>query len=77
MMDKATEMQISVGFLDPDLFTSTNISQHFQQVSKAISNAMNNDYVVRAYCTSHWVTVIICMKFKEVWYLDSAKQHPC
>jgi hypothetical protein len=24
----------------------------------------------------HWVTVIICMKFKEVWYLDSAKQHP-
>jgi hypothetical protein len=37
---------------------------------------MNNDYVVGAYCTSHWVTVIICMKFKEVWYLDSAKQHP-
>jgi prepilin signal peptidase PulO-like enzyme (type II secretory pathway) len=31
---------------------------------------------VGAYCTSHWVTVIICMKFKEVWYLDSAKQHP-
>jgi thymidine kinase len=20
--------------------------------------------------------VIICMKFKEVWYIDSAKQHP-
>jgi hypothetical protein len=20
--------------------------------------------------------MIICMKFKEVWYLDSAKQHP-
>jgi prepilin signal peptidase PulO-like enzyme (type II secretory pathway) len=20
--------------------------------------------------------VIMCMKFKEVWYLDSAKQHP-
>jgi hypothetical protein len=37
---------------------------------------MNNYYVVGAYCTSHWVTVIICMKFKEVWYLDSAKQHP-
>jgi hypothetical protein len=36
---------------------------------------MNNDYVVGVYCTSHWVTVIICMKFKEVWYLDSAKQH--
>jgi hypothetical protein len=38
---------------------------------------MNNDYVVGAYCTSHWVTVIICIKFKEVWYLDFAKQHPC
>jgi hypothetical protein len=65
MMDKAAEMQISVGFLDPDLFTSTNISQH-SLLTKAISNAMNNDYVVGAYCTSHWVTVIICMKFKEV-----------
>jgi hypothetical protein len=53
MMDKAVEMQISVGFLDPDLFTSTNISQHSNQVGKAISNAMNNDYVVGAYCTIH------------------------
>jgi hypothetical protein len=77
MMDKAAEMQISVGFLDPDFFTSTNIAHHSQQVCKAISNAMmNNDYVVGSYCTSRWVTVIICMKFKEVWYLDSAKQHP-
>jgi hypothetical protein len=75
MMDKAAEMLISVGSLDPDLFTSTNISQHTQQVGKAISNAMNNNYVVGAYCTSHWVTMITCMKFKEVWYLDSAKQH--
>jgi hypothetical protein len=77
MMDEAAEKQISVRFLDPDLFTSTNISQHSQQAGKAISNAMmNNYYVVGAYCTSHWVTVIICMKFKEVWYLDSVKQHP-
>ena len=76
MMDKAAEMQISVGFLDPDLFTSTNISQHSRLVTKAISNAMNNDYVVAGYYTSHWVTVIICMKFKEGWYLDSSKQHP-
>jgi hypothetical protein len=36
MMDKAAEMQISVGFLDPDLFTSTNIAHHSQQVGKAI-----------------------------------------
>jgi hypothetical protein len=77
MMNKAAEMQISVGFLDPDLFTSTNISQCSQQVGKAISNAMMDiDYVVGAYCTSHWVIMIICMKFKEVWYLDSAKHHP-
>jgi hypothetical protein len=66
MMNKAAEKQISVGFLDLDLFTSTNISQHSQQVVKATSNTMmNNYYVVGAYCTSHWVTVIICMKFKE------------
>jgi hypothetical protein len=77
MMDKAVEKHISVGFLDPDLFTSTNISQRSQQVGKAISNEMmNNYYVVGAYCTSHLVTVIICMKLKEVWYLDSANQHP-
>jgi hypothetical protein len=54
MIDKAAEKQISVGFLDPDLFTSTNISQPSQQVGKAISNAMmNNYYVVGAYYTSH------------------------
>jgi hypothetical protein len=77
MIDKAVEKQICVRFLDPDLFTSTNISQRSQQVGKAFSNAMmNNYYVAGAYCTSHWVTVIICMKFKEVWYLDSTKQHP-
>jgi hypothetical protein len=54
MMDNAAEMQISVGFLDPDLFTSTNISQRSHQVGKAISNAMmNNYYMVGVYCTSH------------------------
>jgi hypothetical protein len=58
------------------LFTLANISQRSHQVGKAVSNAMNNDYMVGSYCTSHWVTVIICMNFKEVWCLDSAKQHP-
>jgi hypothetical protein len=53
MMDKAAEMRINVGVLDPNLFTSTNISQHSRLVGKAISNAMNKDYVVGAYCTSH------------------------
>jgi hypothetical protein len=39
-MDKATEMQISVRFLDLDFFTSTNISQRSGLVTKAISNAI-------------------------------------
>jgi hypothetical protein len=53
MMDKAAGMQISVGFLDPDLFTSKNISQRSQQVGKEISNAMvNNYYVVGVVWTS-------------------------
>jgi hypothetical protein len=45
--------QISVGFLDPNIFTSTNISQNSGLVVKAIANAMNNDYVVGAYYTGH------------------------
>jgi hypothetical protein len=54
MMEKAAGMQINDGFLDPDLFTSTNISQCCQQLGKAISNAMmNNYYVVGAYFSSH------------------------
>jgi hypothetical protein len=51
-------MQISVGFLDPGFITSKNISQYSGLVTKAITNAMNNDYVVGAYYTSHLVTVI-------------------
>ena len=65
-MDKAAKMQIIIGFLDLGFITSTNISQHSGLVTKAIANAMNNDYVVGAYYTGHWVTLIICMKFKEV-----------
>jgi hypothetical protein len=76
MMDKAAEMQISVGVLDLDFFYFNKYFSAFSASWQSISNAMNNDYVVGAYCTSHWVTVIICIKFKEVWYLDSAKQHP-
>jgi hypothetical protein len=34
MMDKTMEMQINVGFLDPDLFTSTNISQRSHKLAK-------------------------------------------
>jgi hypothetical protein len=52
--------------LDLDIFTFTNISQHSGLVVKEIANAMNNDYVVGIYYTGHWVTLIICMKLKEV-----------
>jgi hypothetical protein len=48
MVDKVAEMQISVGFLDPNFCTSTNISQRSGLVTNAISNAMNNDYMVGA-----------------------------
>jgi hypothetical protein len=34
MMDKAAEKQISVGFLDPDLFTSTHISHILSKLAK-------------------------------------------
>jgi hypothetical protein len=37
---------------------------------------MKNNYVVGAYNTGgHLVTMIICMQFKDVRYLDSAKKH--
>jgi hypothetical protein len=58
MVDEAADMHINVGFLDIDIFTSTNISQHSGLVLKAIANAMNNDYVVGAYYTGHLVTLI-------------------
>jgi hypothetical protein len=58
MVDEAADMHINVGFLDIHIFTSTNISQHSGLVLKAIANAMNNDYVVGAYYTSHLVTLI-------------------
>jgi hypothetical protein len=34
MLDKAAEKQISVGFLDPDLFTSTNILNVLGKLAK-------------------------------------------
>jgi hypothetical protein len=52
--------------LDQHIFISTNISQDYGLVVKEIGNAMNNNYVMGVYYTGHWVTLIICMKFKEV-----------
>jgi hypothetical protein len=52
MMNKEVEKQISVGFLDPDLFTSKNISQCSQQVGKAISKC-NDEQLLRGGCLLH------------------------
>jgi hypothetical protein len=58
MMDKAIEMQINIGFFDPYISTSTNISHQFTLLVQAIKNAMKKDYVVGAYNTDgHWVTL--------------------
>jgi hypothetical protein len=48
-MDKTAEMWINVGFLDPDLFTSTNISQH----SRLTSNLKCNEQRLRGWCLLH------------------------
>jgi hypothetical protein len=77
MMDKAVEMKISVGFLVPHVLMTTKIDKKSTLVIQALRNAMTNGYVVGAFGTAgHYVTLIICIKFKEVWYLDSAKHHP-
>jgi hypothetical protein len=77
MMDKAVEMKISVGFFVPHVLMTTKIDKKSTLVIQALRNAMTNDYVVGAFGTGgHYVTLIICIKLREVWYLDSAKHHP-
>ena len=77
MMQLAAEMQCSVGFVDPQVFSSTMIQWQPREVEEALVKAMRNDYVIGAYNTGgHWVTVIIAMKFNVVWYLDSAQLVP-
>jgi hypothetical protein len=51
MMEKLAEMLISVGFLDPHIFTTTQISKQPTLVVQVMANAMKNDYVVSAYNT--------------------------
>jgi hypothetical protein len=51
MMEKSAEMLISVGFLDPHIFTTTQISKQPTLVVQVMANAMKNDYVVSAYNT--------------------------
>ncbi|PVH62861.1 hypothetical protein PAHAL_3G418000 [Panicum hallii] len=77
MMQNAAEMQCSVAFLDPQVFTATVISHQPSTVTQAIKNAMiqlcgGSDVLISAYNTGgHWVTVIISMKYKEVWAFDA------
>ena len=77
MMKQAEEMPCNVGFLDPQIFSATLVQYKSKDVITVIKRAMNHDYVVGAYNTgSHWVLVIIAMKWNVFWYLDSAKSFP-
>ena len=77
MMKQAEEMHCNVGFLDPQIFSATLVQYKSKDMITTIKRAMNHDYVVGAYNTgSHWVLVIIAMKWNVVWYLDSAKSFP-
>ena len=73
-MKQAEEMHCNIGFLDPQLFSATMVQFKGNDVIQAIKKAMKHDYVVGAFNTgSHWVLVIIAMKWSVVWYLDSSK----
>jgi len=77
MMKLAEEMKCNVGFLDPQIFSATMVQFKSNDVIQAIKKAMNHNYVVGAFNTgSHWVLVIIAMKWSVVWYLDSSKGFP-
>jgi len=77
MMKLAEEMKCNVGCLDPQIFSATVVQFKSNDVIQAIKKAMNHDYVVGAFNTgSHWVLVIIAMKWNVVWYLDSSKGFP-
>ena len=76
-MKQAEEMHCNVEFLDPQIFSATLVQYKSKDVITAIKRDMNHDYVVGAYNTgSHWVLVIIAMKWNMVWYLDSSKGFP-
>ena len=77
MMKQAEEMHCNVGILDPQIFWATMVQFKTKDVTEAIKKAMKHDYVVGAFNTgSHWVLVIIAMKWNVVWYLDSSKGFP-
>jgi hypothetical protein len=52
MMDKAAEKQIGVGYLDPYLFTSTNISHHVS-ASWQSNLKCNDELLLRGGCLLH------------------------
>ena len=76
-MKLAEEMKYNVGFLDTQIFSATVVQFKSNDVIQAIKKAMKHDFMVGAYNTSsHWVLVIIAMKWNVVWYLDSSKGFP-
>ena len=66
-----------LAFWTHKFFSATVVQFKSNDVIQAIKKAMKHDYVVGAFNTgSHWVLVIIAMKWNVVWYLDSSKGFP-
>ncbi|CAN6328758.1 unnamed protein product [Urochloa humidicola] len=62
------ERGLSVGFLDPMLFSFTGIQYQTKALECAIKKEMEHDFVVGAYNTGgHWILVIIAMQWNIVW----------
>ncbi|CAN6341894.1 unnamed protein product [Urochloa humidicola] len=77
MKQYAEQKGLSVGFLDPMLFSFTGVQHSTIDLQHALQREMKNDFVVGAYNTgAHWILVIIAMQWNIVWYLDSAQSFP-
>ena len=61
-------MGLSVGFVDPQVFSVVMVGSQPAVIIKTLKNVMHHDFVVAPYNTGgHWVLVIISMKWGWVW----------
>ena len=73
---ESNECQLGVAFIDPEKFTASMIEQNPDHVKSYISEVLKTSTgcVLAAYHTgSHYFLVVICLKWKIVWYLDSLR----